>query len=275
MRWLALLLWLIPALAGAQDKGFLASTLEQSLSGPGRVVTVTGFAGALSSKATMTELTVADSAGVWMTLRGVVLDWNRAALLSGRVEVTTLTADEIIVTRPPLAAPTAAPSAEAGGFSLPDLPVSVSIGKIAATRVELGAPLLGTAAVVTVSGALQLAGGEGKATLDIHRIDGTRGAFALDASYANATRQLALTLTTDEAAQGLLTTMIGLPGAPALSLSIQGTGPIDAYGADIRLATDGQDRLTGNVTLATAAAAAGAVPTRTFTATLAGDIAPL
>lgn len=275
MRWLALLLWLIPALAGAQDKGFLASTLEESLSGPGRVVTVTGFAGALSSKATMTELTVADASGVWLTLRGVVLDWNRAALLSGRVEVNTLTADEIIVTRPPLPAPAAAPSATASGFSLPDLPVSVSIGKIAATRVELGAPLLGTAAVVTVSGAMQLAGGEGKATLDIHRIDGTRGAFALDASYANATRQLALTLTTDEAAHGLLTTLIGLPGAPALSLSIKGAGPIDSYAADIRLATDGQDRLTGKVTLATAAGAAGAAPERTFTATVAGDIAPL
>lgn len=275
MRWLVLLLWLIPALAQAEDKGFLASTLEQSLSGPGRTVTVTGFAGALSSKATMTELTVADDAGVWLTLRGVVLDWNRAALLSGRVEVNTLAADEIIVARPPHAAPATAPTAEAGGFSLPDLPVSVSIGKIAAKRVELGAPLLGQAAVVAVSGALQLAGGEGKATLDIHRIDGTRGSFALDASYANASRQLALNLTTDEAAHGLLTTVIGLPGAPALSLSIQGAGPIDSYAADIRLATDGQDRLTGKVTLATDAAAAGATPARHFTATVAGDIAPL
>lgn len=275
MRWLALLLWLIPTLAAAEDKGFIASTLEQSLSGPGRAVTVSGFAGALSSKATMTELTVADASGVWLTLRGVVLDWNRAALLSGRVEVNTLAADEIIVARPPLPAPATTPTAEAGGFSLPDLPVSVSIGKIAATRVELGAPLLGTAAVVTVSGGLQLAGGEGKATLDIHRIDGTHGAFALDASYANATRQLVLSLATDEAAHGLLAMLIGLPGAPALSLSIQGTGPIDSYGADIRLATDGQDRLTGKVTLATAAAAAGAVPERTFTAAVAGDIAPL
>ncbi len=276
MRWLALLLWLIPAAALAQDKGFLATTLEQSLSGPGRTVTVTGFAGALSSRATMQELTVADSAGVWLTLKGVVLDWSRAALLSGRLEVNELSADDIIVARAPLPAPAAPPSAEAGGFSLPDLPVSVSIGKIAAKRVELGAPLLGTAAVVSVNGSLRLAGGEGAAKLDIDRIDGPRGRFALDAGYANATRQLSLTLTADEAAGGLISSLIGVPGAPALSLTVKGTGPLDQYAADIRLATDGQDRLTGKVTLASDPAPQGGSPAaRHFTADLAGDIAPL
>lgn len=276
MRWLALLLWLIPALAMAEDKGFLASTLEQSLSGPGRTVTVTGFAGALSSRATMQELTVADSQGIWLTLKGVVLDWSRAALLSGKVEVNELSADDIIVARAPLPGPAAPPSAEAGGFSLPELPVSVSIGKIAAKRVELGAPLLGTAAVVSVNGSLKLAGGEGTAKLNIDRIDGPHGRFELDAGYANATRQLSLNLTADEAAGGLITTLIGLPGAPAVTLTVAGTGPLDKYEADIHLATDGQDRLTGKVTLASdPAPEGGGAAARHFTADVAGDIAPL
>lgn len=274
---LLLLLLLLPGLAWAQDKGFVASTLEQSLSGPGRTVTITGFAGAWSSKATMKEMTVADAKGVWLTLKGVTLDWSRAALLSGEVKVNELSADEIDVTRKPVSPPSKAPSAEAGGFSLPELPVSVDVGKILAKKVELGAPVLGQAAVVTLSGSMKLAGGQGDAKLEIKRIDGVRGVFSLDAGYANKTGQLKLDLTADEGAHGLITTLAGLPGAPAIWLSVKGTGPLDAYKADIRLATDGQERLTGAVTLKTAKPAEGATtpPTRAFTADLKGDISPL
>jgi translocation and assembly module TamB len=273
---LLLLVLLLPAVAWAQDKGFVASTLEQSLSGPGRTVTITGFAGVWSSKATMQQMTVADAKGVWLTLKGVTLDWSRAALLSGAVKVNELSADDIVLARLPESPPSAAPSAEAGGFSLPELPVSVDIGKILAKRVELGAPVLGQAAVLAVSGAMRLAGGEGSAKLDIHRIDGPRGVFSLAASYANASGQLSLDLSADEAAQGLITTLAGLPGAPAIALSVKGTGPLDDYRADIRLATDGEQRLTGAVTLKAAAQEGGTGPApRQFTADLAGDISPL
>ena len=40
MRVLIFILMFLPSLALAQDKGFVASTLEQNLSGPGRTVTV-------------------------------------------------------------------------------------------------------------------------------------------------------------------------------------------------------------------------------------------
>ncbi|MDE3079744.1 MAG: translocation/assembly module TamB domain-containing protein, partial [Paracoccaceae bacterium] len=275
MRWLAFLLFLIPTMALAQDKGFVASTLEQSLSGPGRTVTVTGFSGALSSKATMQEMTIADSAGVWLTLKGVTLDWNRLALLSGKVEVNDLSADDIVLSRLPKPGPAQPPSATAGGFSLPSLPVSVHIGKIAAKRVELGAPVLGQAAVLAVAGNMQLAGGEGAAKLDLRRIDGTKGGFALDASYANKTGVLSLSLSAEEDAGGLISTLIGLPGAPALALSVKGTGPIDAYRADIALATDGQPRLQGKITLTADKRTDGKPGANHFSATLAGDMAPL
>ena len=58
------------------------------------------------------------------------LDWSRSALLAGEVSVNELTADEIIVARKPITATT--PTPEAGGFSLPELPVSITIGRLAA-----------------------------------------------------------------------------------------------------------------------------------------------
>ena len=133
---LALAVCLMPLMAWAQedDRDRLTRFLEDNLSDAGRVVTVTGFAGALSSRATVRELTIADDAGIWLTLRDVVLDWNRLAVLRGNIEINELTAAEIIVARAPVALPDDMPSPEAAGFALPDLPISVRIGKIAAER---------------------------------------------------------------------------------------------------------------------------------------------
>ena len=47
----------------AQERGFFEGLIEDSLSGEGRVVDVQGFEGALSSTATIQQLTVADAGG--------------------------------------------------------------------------------------------------------------------------------------------------------------------------------------------------------------------
>ena len=154
---------LLPGLAWAQedDRDFLTAFLEDSLSDAGRQVTVTGFAGALSSRATMDQLTIADDKGVWITLNGVVLDWSRSALLSGELNVSELSAQEIIIARLP-ETKDGTPSPEASGFSLPDLPVSVHIDRVAAERIELGPEVLGQPVTGTLDASVQLAGGEGQ-----------------------------------------------------------------------------------------------------------------
>ena len=115
--WPALAICCLPLAAVAQedDRGYLTALLEDNLSGAGRSVVITGFAGALSSQATIERLTIADDAGIWLTLEGVRLDWSRSALLSGVVDVTELSAREIVLERVPQAGDTA-PSPEAGRF---------------------------------------------------------------------------------------------------------------------------------------------------------------
>ena len=127
---LALCLLPLPALADEGDRGYLTAFLEDNLSSAGRQVTITGFEGALSSQARMTELTLADDSGVWLTLRDVVLDWNRGALLSGKIAINELSAAEIIMARPPRSADTGIPAPEASSFALPDIPVSLAINHL-------------------------------------------------------------------------------------------------------------------------------------------------
>lgn len=268
-----LLLLAMPVAAQQQDEdsgGFLERLLERNLSAAGRDVQVRGFVGALSSQARMAEMTISDAEGVWLRLSGVTLDWSRAALLRGRVEVNRLVAREIEIARAPQSETELSPEiAEATPFALPELPVSVNIGDLAAEIVTLGAPLLGEEIRLTVSGALSLGSGEGAARLDARRLDG-RGAVTLDAGFANATRVLALDLRAEEEPGGIAATLLGLPGAPSLALNITGTAPLEDYAAEIRLATDGTERLTGRV----AVTAPEGGDTR-FSATLDGDLTPL
>jgi translocation and assembly module TamB len=207
--WRALIigLCLLSGSAWAQedDRDYLTAFLEDTLSGAGRQVTVTGFAGALSSQATVEQITIADDQGIWITLNGVELDWSRSELLSGKVDVSELSAAEIIVARPPVTAQTDTPLPEASGFSLPELPVSIKIDRVAADRIELGPEVLGQLVTGTLTASLQLAGGEGQAVLDLVRTgDGPVGEIRLDASYANATRTLDLSLVAEEGAGGLV-----------------------------------------------------------------------
>nr|WP_321507512.1 translocation/assembly module TamB domain-containing protein [uncultured Celeribacter sp.] len=265
----------------ARDRSMIVGFLEDNLSGAGRDIRIEGFKGLLSSTATMEELTIADDEGVWFTLRDAELDWSRTALLSGRVEVTRIAAGEILFDRLPAALPEGdAPSPEATPFALPDLPVSIDIGAIEAERVRLGAPVLkiGQAVELSLSGSAKLADGSGQTHLDITRIDdGAEGAFGVDVSYDNASEVLDLDLSLSESQGGLIATLANLPGAPALDLTAKGSGPLDGFAADITLATQGQERLTGTVALQAEPDpdAPDAPAPRAFTAELSGDLTPL
>ena len=268
----ALLLCALPLQAMAQedDRGYLTALLEDNLSGAGRSVVITGFEGALSARATIQKLTIADDAGIWITLEGVVLDWSRSALLRGVVDVSELSARSIVLERMP-EAQEGGPAAEAGTFALPELPISVSIGRLAAERIVLGEAVLGEALEGRLEASASLAGGEGAADILLERLDdGPDGQLDLTASFANATGQLSVDLLAEEAAGGIAVTKLGIPGAPSLRLAVQGTGPVTDFLATVGLQTDAQDRLAGTVELL-----GSEDGTRGFAVDIAGDLAPL
>ena len=245
-----LILSTLPVQAQDDGGGYLEAFLEENLSGAGRNVSITGFSGALSTVASVDSMTIADDEGVWITLNGLKLDWSRSALLSGEVQVSELSAEEIIVARAPNPGPDAL-EPEAQGFSLPDLPVSIQIGRVAAERILLEPALFGQAVEGSLEASLSLIDGEGKASLSLLRSDtGPEGRITLEADYSNADRRLGVNLEAAEGKNGLFTSLLGLPGAPAAELSVTGSGPFENFVADVRLATEGVDRLSGTVATA-------------------------
>jgi translocation and assembly module TamB len=178
----------------ARDRGFIVGLIEDNISAPGLSVRLDGFEGALSSEATLDRLAVSDDEGTWLVLEDVVLDWNRSALLRGRLEVEALTADLIRVERAPLPPEgiAALPDAGASGFSLPDLPVSIDVDRISAARIELGEPLIGQAVALSLQGSARLADGSGALALEATRLDGPRGVFDVELAFDAETEALAV-----------------------------------------------------------------------------------
>lgn len=272
MRWLVLILAMLwPFSLAAQDtesdRGYIQGLLEDALSGPGRSVRMEGFEGALSSRATIDAITVSDPEGVWLTMRGVALEWNRSALLGGRIDISEISVKRIDLPRAPVPME-ATPSPEASaGFSLPDLPVSVKLETLEIGRVNLGERLFGEAAVVSVTGSAALAGGAGQADLSIERQD-AGGALVMQGGFDNTTRQLQLSLDLTEPEGGIAVELLDIPARPSLRLEVRGDDPIDNFNARLRMFTEGQERLAGRVQF-------DQRETERFGVNLQGDLAPV
>lgn len=265
-------------LAEEDDVGFLTRTLQGFLSDAGRDVRIRGFEGALSSRARIDEMTIADDEGVWLILRDVRMHWNRSALLDRRVDISELSAREIVLLRRPVVAEddTVLPSATAREpFSLPELPVSVRIGDLRADRVEIGASVTGQEALLRLQGSLHLAGGQGSGGFVAERIDGQEGAFRFAGRFDNATRELALDLVLSEGEGGIAASLLNIPDRPAMSLSVAGEGPVASFQADVSLATEGEERVSGQITLIDTSPEGDILEGLNFSLDIGGDLRPL
>ncbi len=251
-----------------EDKSYLTSLIEDNLSGVSREVSIIGFQGALSSEATIDVLTVSDAEGVWLTLEDIVLSWNRSALLRGAIDVEEISAARIVVARPPVSEDTG-PSPEAQPFSLPELPVSIALDLLNIDRIELGEAFLGEPIAVSLTGTAQLSDGEGSANVTAQRLGDKTGRFEIDGAFVNATRNLDVLLNLEEGPDGIAARIIGLPGRPAIGLTIEGDAPLNNFDATLAIATNGQDRLTGTFGLTEIE------DRREISLDVGGDISPL
>jgi translocation and assembly module TamB len=237
-------------LAIAQDEetrenGAILRYIEDQISSGNRRIRLSGVAGALSSQATVQRITIADRDGVWLEIRRAAINWNRGALFRGRVDVTLLRADEIEVSRLPVP-DDAGPTPEATPFAVPDLPVSVLIERLQAGRVILGSSVIGQAAEMAVDGSLRIGEGELDTALAMQRLDGPGGSFALDAEFSNEGRQLATRIDFSEPSNGLVATLLNIPGRPAMEMKGQGSGPLADFAFDLDVLADGRPILAGS-----------------------------
>ncbi|MDP9014242.1 MAG: translocation/assembly module TamB domain-containing protein [Pseudomonadota bacterium] len=205
----------------------------------GGQVKLVGLDGAFPAQLTLDELQLSDGGGVWLSAERISLAWSPLKLLERRIQVDQLQAARVHMERTPSSG-----RQHGGSVSIPH----IEVGRFSLDRVELGAPLAGTAVTLSASGNVQMRSlqdantdvaarrldGEGEYTLHL-RLDPQRMDASLDAH---------------EPASGPLENLLSLPGLGALSATGTLRGPRNSARLDLALtAGDLEARAHGNVDL--------------------------
>ena len=239
------------AIAQDNEQSRFVRFVERQISTPDRKISLGRIEGALSSNVRISQITIADRRGVWLTIENAQLVWSRLALLRGRLSIESLTADALKIDRAPLPAETDEPIEEGAEFELPSLPVAVRIDQFDIDEIEIAEGVIGPAARLSVNGAARLESGGLDARLAVDRLD-RPGSLQLAARFQNDSRQLAIDLKLSEPAGGVLASALGVEGEPSLAFTIVGNGPLNDFTADISLIADGDTLLSGTTAISDA-----------------------
>lgn len=213
-----------------EDRGVLANLLSRALSTPATRISIGSVEGALSSDATIRDVTVSDRDGAAMRLDRARIVWRRTALLQRRLDIERLEIDRLEVLRLPV--PSEEPVPGEDQPLLPDLPVEIRVQAFRLSELALGEAVAGVAARLSASGSAAL--GDPSAGLSMtfraERLDGS-GSLGAELEYRPESGDLRLAARLDEPEGGLLARAVGLPGLPPVRLDLDGRGPLDAFRA--------------------------------------------
>lgn len=212
-------------------------------------LTVEGLTGPLPGRIGVARVVMADADGVWLEVNDAEIALDLSALLRRELRATTLAARRVALHRLPPGDDTPPPPPDPDAPlipSLPSLPVAVHLERIAVERIELGAPVLGTAAVLALEGSASLEAGALAARIEARRIDAPAQArIVLD--LAPRADRLTAHVEASEPVGGVLATALGLPErASRVRLSLDGPASgarlvlEAALGDDVTLTAQGE-----------------------------------
>lgn len=207
-----------------EGKRWIESKIEQASDGQ---VKLSGLSGHLPYDIHIAQLALKDEAGLWLELEALDLQWNPSRLLAGEISLANLSAQHINLSRLPPSSPEAESSS---GFSLP---VTMVLGNLDITRLDLGEAVAGKPASLAIRGLGRLERGlNGEVQMSLQRLDGI-GSYSLQGSYRGGQVQAELSL--DEPAQGLIASYAQIEELDALSLHAQASGPLSALQTRLNL----------------------------------------
>ncbi|NMA97075.1 MAG: translocation/assembly module TamB [Phyllobacteriaceae bacterium] len=243
----------VPVALFAQDmnneeqKDWLTSFVQDRLSTPERQIRLSNIDGILGSDVSIREITISDQEGVWLRVNNASLNWNQAALFTGRLEVNSLRAESIDYIRNAIPAESAVdlPPPEAGSFEVPEFPVAIQLGELAVPKVTFGEGVFGLGSEISLTASMTLEGGNLDAVLDIERLDGPGGTLDLDAVYRRDGNTIDLGLSLVQPPNGVIANLLNIEGRPAVTLTLDGEGPVADLNTQMRLLANDREALAG------------------------------
>lgn len=234
-----------------QQKDWFVQFVEGQLSTPDRQIKISNIDGALSSEASIREITISDKEGVWLRVNNAAIDWDQGALFGGRLLVRELSADSIEYLRNAIpSGDSNLPPPEAQPLQVPEFPVAIELDKLFIPKVTFGEGVFGLGSEVSLSGALTLEGGSITSALDITRLDGPGGRLDAKLAYTKADKAVDVAVTLTEPPNGILANLLNIEGKPEIALTVAGKGPLDNLATTMTLDAGGTRALAGTAAIA-------------------------
>jgi translocation and assembly module TamB len=186
-------------------------------------VKLSGLGGSFPTQLTLDHLELIDRSGVWLTADHLSLRWSPLRWLERRIYVDNLQVQRLHMERAPVG------DGKGGSVSIPH----IDVGEFSMDAVELGAPLVGTAATLSLRGKLELRSLENAdADVWVRRLNG-EGEYTLHLKLDPKSMDAALAV--HEPAGGPLENLLSLPGLGAVSATATVQGPRNAERVDVVL----------------------------------------
>ena len=264
-------------------RAWITDTVNAQLASPdGSGVVLSDLGPGLPGEINLGAVTLLDRDGVWLDVRDVAIDWNPWALLGGDADVDLIAVDQITMLRAPLPGADAEQAPAPSGQVLPDPPgIGVRLSQLQIASVAIDEAVTGQKLEFEVQGSADLAqGGAGSVNLRVMQNMGGKGNLLLEGAFDLGRDQLDLTLDASEEPGGILITLLGIEGAPAVSLKAGLAGAASDFTGQLSLeAGEGLSadlELAGNLSdTATSVTVSGTVDAGSFldatTQPLVGD----
>jgi translocation and assembly module TamB len=192
----------------------------------GDTVRLAGISGRFPDALRVAHVDLRDPGGDYATADDLSLDWSPMQLLHRTIVIDRLAAAHIDVMR----MPASSSSTSSNSYSLP---APVVLRDLQVARVDVGAPIAGTAAAMAVNGSGELTTlTQGHVALTVQQLDGS-GSYVLNGT-SDATG-LHATLHASEPAHGLLSGIAGLPDLGAVTLDGRMDGPPNTVATHVAL----------------------------------------
>ncbi len=229
-----------------EQKDWFVGFVEGQLSTPERQIRISNIDGVLSSTASIREITISDREGVWLRVHNAAIDWDQAALFTGRLLVRSLTAESIDYIRNaiPSGDPNLPPP-EAMPLAIPEFPVAIQLDRLSVPRVTFGQSVFGLGSEISIEGSLRLEGGSLATALDIVRLDGPGGRLDVDVAYRRDDNTVDIGVALTEPPNGILANLLNIEGRPEMALAVNGSGPVNDLRTTMTLDAGGRRALEG------------------------------
>ncbi|MBR0554206.1 translocation/assembly module TamB [Ciceribacter sp. L1K23] len=236
---IAILLGLILIVAvGFTSSGsqFIASFVSGLISSPGQNITISNLGSILTGKLRIESVTLADRRGTYGSISGIEIDWTPSALLGATFRAETVSASSMTIERLPETGEQEA-TTSGSGFQLP---VKLDIDTISLPSVRFGEEVAGLPLSFSASGSLTADGNSIAASLDAQRLDTPETSLEARLVYAPADNTLILDGKYTEPREGLFGTLLRIPGEPALTVRVDGQGPLSDWVAELSADLNGE-----------------------------------